>query len=52
MVYGATDTLGDMTADLAGVTITTILVYFVLGRTASGDIAKDVRFGKSAFDGE
>ena len=56
MVYGASDTMGDLTADLIGVIIVTACAYWYLGRRAPADICSFIRFGRGAFvvreDGE
>lgn len=49
MVYGASDTMGDLTADLIGVCIVTACVYCYLGKHTAADLVSDVRFGKRAF---
>ncbi len=50
MVYGATDTMGDLTADLLGVCIVTLFAYTYLGKHNASDIASDIRIGRSAFE--
>ena len=50
MVYGAVDTLGDLTADMIGVTILCKAVYIALGRTTISSITSGLRFGKHAFE--
>ena len=56
MVYGASDTMGDLTADLIGVVIVTVCAYWYLGRRTSADICSSIRFGRGSFvvreDGE
>ena len=54
MVYGAADTLGDLSADLIGALVITICVYWYLGDHSPSDISSKVRFGRRAFeiDGE
>jgi len=52
MVYGASDTLGDVTADLLGVTLMTIIAFIMLGTRSPEQIASDVRFGRKAFETE
>lgn len=49
MVYGATDTMGDLSADFLGVTAVSIFAYLYLGRSSTDRIASKVRFGKKAF---
>lgn len=49
MVYGASDTMGDLTADLIGVAIVTVCAYYYLGKHTADDLASDVRVGRSAF---
>ena len=49
MVYGATDTLGDITADFIGVSLMTIIAYCIQNKHEAKDIAKQVRFGKNSF---
>ncbi len=49
MVYGASDTMGDLTADLIGVMIVTVCAYVYLGRFTAEDIASTVRIGRAAF---
>jgi hypothetical protein len=49
MIYGANDTLGDMSADLLGVVLMTIIAYIILGKQSAQDTARNVRFGKAAF---
>ena len=50
MVYGAKDTLGDLTADLIGVTILCIGVYIAQGRTTVERMTAGLRFGKGSFE--
>ncbi|MBO4357040.1 MAG: hypothetical protein J5813_02580 [Candidatus Methanomethylophilaceae archaeon] len=49
MIYGATDTLGDITADFIGVSLMTMFAYVALGKHDAKEIAKEVRFGKESF---
>ncbi len=49
MVYGAKDTLGDLTADLVGVTILSIAAYIAMGRIPVERIIDGLRFGKGSF---
>lgn len=50
MVYGARDTMGDLTADLIGVIVVTVCVrWYLKGHTAE-DVASSVRFGRKAFE--
>ena len=49
MIYGASDTLGDVTADFIGVTIMALISYTVLGSQTPEKIAEGVRFGKRSF---
>ena len=49
MVYGAIDTLGDLTADTIGVTVFCAVVYVALGKVPIGRITEGLRFGKSSF---
>ena len=49
MIYGANDTLGDMSADLLGVVLMTIIAYIILGKQSAQDTARNVRLGKAAF---
>lgn len=49
MVYGARDTMGDLTADMVGAFIVTALVYWYLGRHTPEELASKVRFGRKAF---
>ena len=50
MVYGASDTMGDLTADLIGVCIISACVYWYLGEHTANDVASQVRIGKAAFE--
>lgn len=50
MVYGARDTMGDLTADLLGVIIVTVCVRIYLRNHTVEDIASSVRFGRKAFE--
>ncbi|MDO5853575.1 MAG: hypothetical protein Q4Q62_05945 [Thermoplasmata archaeon] len=50
MVYGASDTMGDLTADLLGVAIVCICAYVYLGKHTPEDISSTVRFGRAAFE--
>ncbi|MDO5861978.1 MAG: hypothetical protein Q4Q58_04210 [Thermoplasmata archaeon] len=49
MVYGASDTMGDLSADLLGVIIMCIGVYAYLGKHTAYDIYSTMRFGRDAF---
>ncbi len=50
MVYGANDTMGDLTADLIGVMIVTFCAYYYLGKHSAEDLVSDIRFGRDAFE--
>ncbi len=50
MVYGATDTMGDLTADFIGVLIVTFGAYVYLNDHTMEDMASKVRFGRKAFE--
>lgn len=50
MVYSARDTMGDLTADLLGVIIVSVLTYWYLGRHTPWDIFSSLRFGRDAFE--
>ena len=50
MVYGASDTMGDLSADLIGAFIVSVGVYLYLGNHTASDISSKVRFGRKAFD--
>lgn len=50
MVYGANDTMGDLTADLIGVFIVVVCAYMYLGKNTPDDIYSTVRIGKAAFE--
>lgn len=50
MVYGATDTMGDLTADLIGVMIVTLCAHHYLERHSMDEISAKVRLGRSAFE--
>jgi len=46
MVYGATDTLGDLVADFIGVSFMTIVALFILGGQDAESVASKVRLGR------
>ena len=50
MVYGLTDTIADITADLIGAVITIIIAGFVLKKQTAKEIASKVRLGKSSIE--
>ena len=50
MVYGASDTMGDLSADLIGAFIVSVGVYLYLGNHVPSDISSKVRLGRKAFD--
>lgn len=50
MSYGARDTLGDLTADLVGVLLTSLIAWRILGKQGTSNIAATVRIGKKAFE--
>ena len=49
MVYGASDTMGDLSADLIGALIVSVGVYIYMGTHTASDISSKVRFGRGAF---
>lgn len=49
MVYGASDTMGDLTADLIGVSIMTVAAYIYLGRHTAEDMTSSIRIGRGMF---
>lgn len=49
MVYGAADTMGDLSADLIGVIIVTISAYYYLKRGTAERVSSRVRIGRVAF---
>lgn len=50
MVYSASDTMGDLTADLIGVCIVSICAYIYLGSHSPSDISDTVRIGRKEFE--
>lgn len=50
MVYGAEDTMGDLSADLIGAIVITLCVYWYLDDHTPGDVSSKVRFGRKAFE--
>ena len=50
MVYGASDTMGDLSADLIGAMIVSAGAYLYLGSHSPSDISSKVRFGRRAFE--
>lgn len=50
MIYGATDTVADMAADMTGVFIMTALAYLILNKQSMEKVASTVRFGRKAFE--
>ena len=49
MVYGAADTLGDLTADVIGAVIVSLMAYMLLGSRDAQEIVSDLRFGRESF---
>ena len=49
MVYGATDTMGDLSADLVGVILVTLAAHSYLRKHTTEDMASKVRIGRSSF---
>ncbi|MCQ2070173.1 MAG: hypothetical protein MJZ68_03490 [archaeon] len=49
MVYGASDTMGDLTADTVGVLAITVYAYLVLGKKSTDEITSSVKLGRKAF---
>ena len=47
MVYGATDTLGDLVADFIGVSLMTVAALMILNRQGAENVASKVRLGRS-----
>ena len=50
MVYGATDTLGDLAADMIGVLIVTICAHVYLRKHDMAEISCRVRLGRRSFE--
>lgn len=50
MIYGATDTVADIAADMTGVTTMVLLAYLILSRQSAEKVASTVRLGKKAFE--
>ena len=50
MVYGATDTMGDLAADMIGVMIVTICAHVYLRNHDMAEISCRVRLGRRSFE--
>lgn len=50
MVYGANDTMGDLSADMLGAAAFSVAAYWYLGRHSAAEIASGLRVGRSAFE--
>lgn len=50
MVYGADDTMGDLTADLIGAAAFSAVAYWYLGRHDASEVVSGLRIGRSAFE--
>lgn len=50
MVYGANDTMGDLTADLLGAAAFSTVAYWYLGRHTAAEISSGLRIGRKAFE--
>ena len=49
MIYGATDSLGDLTADMIGVTFMVIVAYLILRKQSTADVTSKIRFGRNSI---
>ncbi len=50
MVYGATDTMGDLAADTLGALAVAVGAYLYLGRRRPSDVVASLRIGRKAFE--